>query len=378
MAEDVKTDHLERENMEASSWDNVYWYARMLVQTDQFGAFGTQKSKQLSEIAGNIENILSTKHMSTEEKYLVCRKIIKDGILAAYKKDTKAYEKGEYFADAMEHNTQSISDIIAFLIAVRYIVLPTNEAMDRIPDDDKKYCKETAGYILSTLGPEKADRVILEWDNLGTRGCLTAERNEIINEFAKLRTNLKQMRFQHTAADENIVLTAFIQEFERRVGQKRKRRAGGSLEDVTSFLFDYYRLPECAKPEHFQADMEVDKWFKCKDGWIIGISCKRTLRERWKQVSSADMNSMARHKIKAIWHLITYDSDLSDDKIALLGAQNHKFYLSSDSPIYQRAANHPVMKNYVGSLGTIISDICALQQNDFSKVVREAQARYTV
>ena len=51
--------------------------------------------------------------------------------------------------------------------------------------------------------------------------------------------------------------------------------------------FQYCRLTD--KPEHFQADIEVDKWVRAFNGWLIGISCKRTLRERWKQVSSADL-----------------------------------------------------------------------------------------
>lgn len=68
-------------------------------------------------------------------------------------------------------------------------------------------------------------------------------------------------------------------------------------------------------------DLEVDKWFKCKDGWSIGISCKRTLRERWKQLSQADRGTLSRFKIKELWHLITYDKDLTDDKIVRLGEQ---------------------------------------------------------
>ena len=38
--------------------------------------------------------------------------------------------------------------------------------------------------------------------------------------------------------------------------------------------------------------------------------------ERWKQVSSADPDTLSKHKIKEIWHLITYDNDLSDDNIS--------------------------------------------------------------
>ncbi|MCL1908231.1 MAG: hypothetical protein FWG12_02540 [Holophagaceae bacterium] len=157
--------------------------------------------------------------------------------------------------------------------------------------------------------------------------------------------------------EDNIVLTAFIQEFERRLGQKRKNRAGNSLEDVSTFLFDYYRLSSHPKPDHFQTDIEVDKWFKCKDGWSIGISCKRTLRERWKQVSSADSHALSRYKIKEIWHLITYDKDLSDEKLTMLGQQRQIFYLSDDSDRYKYASTHKGMREYVRPLSQFIADV---------------------
>ena len=148
-----------------------------------------------------------------------------------------------------------------------------------------------------------------------------------------------------------------MQEFERRAGQKRKRRAGGSLEDVATFLFNFYGFKSHSQPEHFQSDIEVDKWFKCRDGWSIGISCKRTLRERWKQVSSADGGTLGTYKIRAIWHLITYDRDLSDDKITMLGSKRHVFWLDDESERYIIASGHEGMKEYVRPLSTLIDSI---------------------
>ena len=155
-------------------------------------------------------------------------------------------------------------------------------------------------------------------------------------------------------------MTAFVQEFERRAGQKRKARGGHSLESVLNFLFDYYKLKSSEKPFHFDQDIEVDKWFKCKDGWSVGISCKRTLRERWKQLSQADRGTLSHFKIKEIWHIITFDSDLSDDKIVRLGEQSHIFYLFDESPVYSRCIEHKGMKSYVRS--NLIEDIIKLSK----------------
>lgn len=66
---------------------------------------------------------------------------------------------------------------------------------------------------------------------------------------------------------------------------------------------------------------------------------------------------MSRYKIKEIWHVITYDKDLSDDKITMLGQQRQIFYLDDNSERYQSASSHIGMKDYVRPLSQLISDI---------------------
>ena len=129
------------------------------------------------------------------------------------------------------------------------------------------------------------------------------------------------------------------------------------MESITDFLFNYYNFKSSSKPDHFDQDIEVDKWFKCKDGWTVGISCKRTLRERWKQLSQADRGTLSHFKIRELWHLITYDKDLSDDKIVRLGEQGQVFYLLDNSDVLARCKNHPGMKDYVRPLSNFIDDI---------------------
>jgi hypothetical protein len=246
-----------------------------------------------------------------------------------------------------------LGDVRVFVFACDQMMIPVNSALISIPSDDLIYTQARAKAYLDTLGESGLATVIRLWDDLGVEGCLNAERVAVIREFANLRRNLQG--FEELDAD--IVLTAFVQEFERRLGQKRKSRAGGSLEDVTSFLFQYYGIRATEAPEHFQADIEVDKWIKTKDQWLIGVSCKRTLRERWKQVSSADSAILSRYKIRQVWHVVTYDEDLSDDKITSLGGQRHVFYLRDDSRILQHATTHIGMKEYVRPMSKFIDDI---------------------
>ena len=339
-----------------SPWRNAYWFARMLLNTDQYGAIG-KKEEVMTSLVSEVEAVIEQHQLTEEDKFKVCLKIINDKIKGSAKSGSKTANLYEDLVVALESELQTLADIVVFIVTIKYVVQPANLALNNVPSDDKEFCHTTAKNILDTLGKENVGKVISVWDTMGVRGCLDAERREVIREFTKLRANLNALSIPRTELEDNAILTAFTQEFERRAGQKRKSRAGGSLEDISTFLFNYYGFKSHEKPDHFQTDIEVDKWFKCKDGWSIGISCKRTLRERWKQVSSADGNALSRYKIKEIWHLITYDRDLSDDKITMLGQQRQVFYLADESPIYKHAKKHIGMREYVRPLSQLIDDI---------------------
>ncbi len=343
-----------------SPWRNVYWFSRMLLNTDQYGALG-KKEDFMYSLVGKIESILECSALSSDEKLAVCRNTLQKEIVGTTRQGSKVFSSVMALSEDLDKEIKSLDDIIVFITTVRYVILPANSALRRIPSNDAEFCRDTAKNILDTLGRNHVGKAISVWDTMGVRGCLDAERTEILHEFTKLRHNLDALQYPRTEIEDNAIMTAFVQEFERRAGQKRKSRAGNSLEDVATFLFNYYGFSSHPKPDHFQTDIEVDKWFKCIDGWSIGISCKRTLRERWKQVSSADSNALSRYKIKEIWHLITYDRDLSDDKITMLGQQRQIFYLSDTSERFKYASSHVGMRDYVRPLSQLIDDIAKAQ-----------------
>lgn len=340
-----------------SPWRNTYWFTRMLLSGDKYGGVGKTKQKKLLELVSQLDTILGRDILTDGDKLTICKDLIKKSLAALFAPATKAVVLTEALAADINSDMVNITDVIVFIVAVRYMVTPMNAAIKQVPSSDEQFCRSTAKNILDSLGEASVGKVIATWDDMGVRGCLEAERSIIVSEFSKLRANLSAISSPRTEFEDNIILTAFIQEFERRLGQKRKNRAGNSLEDVSTFLFEYYGFVSHPKPDHFQTDIEVDKWFKCKDGWTIGVSCKRTLRERWKQVSSADSHALSRYKIKEIWHLITYDKDLSDDKLTMLGQQRQIFYLSDNSDCYKIAAEHVGMRDYVRPLSQLVADI---------------------
>jgi hypothetical protein len=335
-------------------WHNVYWFARMLINNDKYVSLG-KENKFLSTIASSLRLIAKENH-SSDNILDVQKHALKNLIKNRYSKSSTRDSRVEKLIKDLMEMINSEQDMDVFILTCENIMIPLNQAIANIPNDDKEFTLNIARSYLDVQGEQGLATVINLWDDLGVKGCLTSERIEIVKAFTTLRILLNNDNGV-PPEDQDIVLTAFTQEFERRAGQKRKKRAGGSLEDVTDFILDYYDIKQTNGPEHFQADIEVDNWIKTKDGWLIGISCKRTLRERWKQVSSADSSILSKFKIKYIYHIVTFDEDLSDDKLTLLGGNRHMFYLPDNSRRLSYALKHVGLKNYVRPISLLIKDL---------------------
>lgn len=333
-------------------WRNVYWFARMLINGDKYGSVG-KESEFLMQLAAGLRAVVTEEQRSDAMKVELAISFLKNLVDKRFSKTTGKSARVKLFFEDLIRKLLTVDDLNVFVCAAESILLPINLALTTIPSNDREFTEAIAKTYLDKLGNGGLATVVGFWDDAGVEGCLNAERAAVLRSFTHLRRDLAHM----PELELNLVLTAFMQEFERRLGQKRKGRAGGSLEDVASFLFNYYGVKADDRPDHFQADIEVDKWVRCKDKWLIAISCKRTLRERWKQVSSASSEILSKHKIKQIWHLVTYDEDLSDDKLALLGGQRHIFYLRDESRKLAEFSGHIGLKSYVRPMSAFITDL---------------------
>ncbi len=337
-------------------WENAYWFSRMLINSDKYGGVG-KENDLLVRIASALRLVKSENDKLDAKETLSLQKQSLKNILSERVKNSPTRQKRiEKLITDLEYQITSEDDMEVFLLTCENIMVPINNAIENIPNDDKEFTLSIAKAYLDLKGKDGVATVINLWDDLGARGCLTAERTEIVKAYATLRVFLDE---KNKLNDDNkdLIKTAFVQEFERRAGQKRKGRAGGSLEDVTSFILRYFGIKSTSAPDHFQADIEIDNWVKTRNNWLIGISCKRTLRERWKQVSSANAEILSKFKIERLFHVVTYDEDLSDEKLALLGSHRHVFYLPDSSRRLQYASKHVGLKDYVRPISKFVEDI---------------------
>lgn len=351
------------QRIDNSPYKKVYWFARQLVNNDKFGALGTKKETQLLASINVVEALLTNDSLNPDQRFKVAKHQLLKDIEEMYRDGTKSAEHARDYMYELDGAIRNLEDLAIFCFTVRHVVVAVNHAMNQVPSDDTDFAIKQARAILDELGYEGIGHVVLTWDSLGEKGCLDAERALVVEQYQDLLYKMNQLTINHDDLDDALISTALVQEFERRLGQKRTGRAGRSLESVVSFLFDYYDIPSASAPEHFSIDLEIDKWFACKGGRTIGISCKRTLRERWKNLIGANKETLSRYRIRELWHIITYDADLSENKVVDLGKERHFFYLRDDSPQYERLKNEVVTCDYVRPLSQLIDDVQKNRQN---------------
>lgn len=332
-------------------FDNTYWFARMLIQSDKYGNVGSKTDAMLGA-AEIIENMLP-RIDDNDQNLDVAKKAVFDYLISTRKENTKAREGVEWLCGDLDPKIKNKKDLFILGLTMMHIVVPINKMLESIPNNDIEIAEPLAKAYLDQYGEQGLKDVIEIWDELGLKGCISVERAEIVQGLGILRDILKKYNIE--SIDSDYIITAFVQEFERRVGQKRKGRGGRSLEDVTGFILEYFDIVKSKLvPEHLRASLEVDKLVKCKDGSNIAISCKRTFRERWKQAFTENMGTLDENHVKEIWHLITYDRDLSENKIIEMGEHRCIIYLSDNSSLF--GVDSEISK-YIRPMSNFIKDI---------------------
>lgn len=292
--------------------DLTYQFMRWLNDTDQYGSYGSSNADDLQEIATWIEN----ENYSTVEEV---KQYLQKNIPEPIREGTKRRTRVEALADQLCENINSQKDVEELAFAATAVVR-VSKRMPDVPSSDAKFAEKRSTQYLETRGEEALGDIIQKWDEWGKNGSLAAEREVIIEETEKL---LGEIENEHAKK-----ISAFVQEFERRVGNKRPSRAGDSLETVMSTILNHFDIDHEEVPQELETGFELDKMIHCNNGKYIGISCKRTLRERWKQSSNLDTTKLDTHAVDEIWHVSTLAKDLSIAKSEMLGEGRERIYVS--------------------------------------------------
>ncbi len=337
-----------------NQFDKTYWFARMLIQSDRYGGIGRSNKVMIT-----CANIISETHSRKEDIDLeTAKEAVFSTLIDSKQEGSKVRNEVKRLTVDLDPMIEEWKDLLILGLTMRHLIVPINNMLDDIPSEDVDIAKPIAKAYLDKYGEDGLEDVIEIWDDLGMKGCITVERAQIVEGFGKLRRTLNEKDFIKNLEDEDYIVTAFVQEFERRVGQKRKGRGGRSLEDVTGFILNYFGITDTEFfPEHVRTSLEVDKLVPTSDGNYIAISCKRTFRERWKQSFTENMDTLEENDIKGIWHLLTYDGDLTKNKIVEMGQHRCRIYLPDDSRLFDK--DDEEIQKYIKPLSSFVQNIKA-------------------
>ena len=190
---------------------------------------------------------------------------------------------------------------------------------------------------------ESFGSVLVEFDQRATEKFLEYEK-KAIRKLAQLwiesqESNVKE-RFREILEDnENFVkklaeifisFAELVQRLEKDLGNMRKARGGAIFEKSVIELLKYIGIPcQAPKGEVREKLRRVDVVVPSEDIALntpdkaVFITCKRTLRERWKQeVPSAGPNQR--------FYLVTIDHKLSDKKVKEIGSKGLIVYVRDE------------------------------------------------
>jgi len=345
-------------------WEKCYWYLRYLISSEAKGlAKDTKKIESLYDNLTATYQLTSLRGDSEKIQIEMLQSIFEQTLFTQANVD-----KYERLLENLEKLLVVPKDYLIFAVAIKELLIPTNEVVKKVPlDEPKEFVIKYAKATLDTKKEQGLISLIRDWGDFTGMIAINKERDLIVDLYRSVKDNfgarLKLFEQSVAEADLDVVLTALCQEYERRVGQKRKTRAGRDLESSIEFIFNYFNIETGGAPMHFTTGLEIDNWVTTSKGAYIGITLKRTLRERWKQAYTTDKEFFQHHNICKILWVISEDSDLSEKKITELASYNNIFFIPDNSQILKKLSNHPNLSQYLFPMTRLIEEVKRLIKN---------------
>lgn len=226
-----------------------------------------------------------------------------------------------------------------------------NAAVEKIPSKEfLREARKIAEDDLQKHGDTAIETIISNWDDFTYTSCLTKENDIGRDLMNRLSSNLQKYGGSINSETIEHLISGSMQEFERRAGQKRKSRAGDDLQQSVEVIMNHLGVNLDPIPQHLTGILEADHVIKDK-GHMCIVSCKRTGRERVKQVS-VELQELQRHRIRKIIWFFT-DFDQSENRVEDLGVRGSIFYLPDSSHDYERFSKNQITSPYIFPISKI-------------------------
>jgi hypothetical protein len=344
-----------------------------------------KKPKFLEAISTSLENSLQQKDLVPDAIDKLVEVLLRVALARPKRKSAKAAKSKKSTIKAkpriLNKNTERkiknlgsnfnrfISDVdgLKVLHAVCSICAPSvNSAIDAIPfSDQRDIAKAHALKTLKSLGDNAIESIISDWDTFTYTACMAKENDIACELVSEISSKVKKSKFTLNSDIQNHLIAATIQEFERRAGQKRKPRAGSDLQISVEVILEYLKVKLDPNPHLITGTLEADLVIKGANGYSCIVSCKRTGRERVKQVSVEPAELLKLRIRKIIWFFTEFDQ--SEDRVVDLGIRGSVFYLPDNSPEYKKLSHQRRTSKYVFPLSSIRNSLPKIVNGSISE-----------
>ena len=314
----------------------VYWFARDLVASS-YGGYATKETKTLNQLSSQIKREFEDGGTLKEAELEVQKQRIRDTITGAVNKTyhgdiSKRYRQTEDLAERILRRIEKEDDVREFRIAIDAVVR-TSEILDTTPSFGKREIVEIVDRTLQEgregFDPSKAYDALYNVDIDGEAYQLGAQREPLIDYVYE---EMKELRTDSHIDDREVarIISGIVQEYERRAGQSRASTAGNVLETGLQHVFDQFGIPATGDPAHF-GDLEIDNIVDGPEG-SIGFSCKRTLRERFRQ----SLSRGSEIGVDEVWFVSLLMADVSREKLQDISNDGSRIYVPRDSFVWDQ------------------------------------------
>ena len=291
----------------------------------------------------------------SENIFKIIHKIFEDKIFYSPKKGTLVeaqYKKlRDYLSDIIDDKTS----LKLLYVAVSIIGPETKKILNKLNEiKPHESAKKIAEKELEINHDNAIEKLILNWDEYSYNEEFTL-RNSLSVELSKnIKKQLSDNRLLIKENLDDYCIASALTEFERRAGNSGKTKSGKGLEMAVKVILEHIGINVDPVPQEVSGILEADhvlyKGGKAHGKMLI-VSCKRTGRERVKQVS-VEKDELTRMKIaRIIWFMTEFDQ--SAERVVQLGVRGSIFYLPDSSKAYKDFSMREDTKKYVRPLSTI-------------------------
>jgi hypothetical protein len=300
------------------------------------GGFGSKEPEALSNLADGLEAQLSRDNQNTDSLAREIEDTLLDSVNRTYGGDiSRRYRQTEDLVKRIQERITDIDDIREFVLAARAVVR-TSEILQQTASFDRAQITDIVDHVLQddsgTPEPSRAYEALKQVDIEGEAHQLGGQRVPLV-EYVQDLLNSHGPGGRGVSVEDARVVSAIAQEYERRAGQSRSSTAGGVFEQALQRIFDRFSIPATGKPAHL-GDLEIDNRVTGPAG-DVGFSCKRTLRERFRQSLSRE----AEIDVDEVWFVALLVGDVSADKIFNIRDNSGRLYVPRESFVWERYKN---------------------------------------